>query len=141
MLVKNVTIAYPHIFKPCKFGYNDRYGFAFTVADDADKDYLIEKGARYNRNRGLFNSESNFKPKLTEKDDNYDLIEKAFRIAHIRNIDRDQLFRDMTVDLELSTYEYKMRHPYTGEDQVGIGLNTVSIILDGKKLLDAAMAK
>ena len=127
LIIKNAKLIYPAIFEPSLYG---RYATGFEYEGDK----LMNNGYYPRKKDNLYGGNSKFRPQIHSMDggSDYTSLLTAYNVANVRGIPLNLLFKDMTVDMELSLYNY---------DNVygkGIGAGIETIWVDEAALLSHA---
>lgn len=131
--LQNVLIRYPTIYKPKDWDGIEKYGCAFVPEHD-DAIQLERDGLRPKQGEAMFNTTSKFQPLVTcRQESDYEILEKAMKIAEIRNMAWDNLFIDVTTDILVGIFEYE--NNYTGQTRSGKAMALIEIYAEPKQML------
>ena len=127
-------ILYPNIYAPRHFGDSTKYGVGFSTENRVVLKTLSEHSIRSRNGEGaIFNAQSNYPPLVTCKASDYRALSHAFKIAELRNMSRDRLFRNVEAEIVVSVFNYEYEH------HVGTGLSLSEVVIDAQALKHAAL--
>lgn len=128
IVLNDIILTYPNIYSPRNLpGFKPRYGAGFKYEGNG----LAGKGI-FSNSRDIYNATSAYPPLVSVKNGKYSLLVEALNIADARNLSRDKLLKDMTVDLALAIYEYDNPH---GQ---GRGISIAQVEVDAELMLKLA---
>jgi len=99
-IIKNATLIYPAIFS-ASIQFNGREKYSNVFEYDGDE---LEAAGMHRRGReNLYGANSQFAPEIHSMDaeSDYTLLDEAYRLADLRNLSKNLLFKGLEVDLEL----------------------------------------